>query len=73
MPEDKDNHSINALEWICMELPADPHNLTTGVYGANGQKIKHFADMPIQEIDPGHFALMDEEAFQEPSVALFTF
>ena len=27
-PVDKNNHSINPLEWICMALPADPSKLT---------------------------------------------
>jgi phage terminase large subunit len=32
-PIDKDNHAINPLEWICMELPADPRDLIRGHYG----------------------------------------
>ncbi len=35
-PEDKNNHAINPLEWIVMELPADPKNLLRGVYSRNG-------------------------------------
>ena len=31
-PIDKNNHSINALEWICMALPADPKKLQHGSY-----------------------------------------
>jgi len=31
-PIDKDNHSINPLEWICMALPADPKRLTYGSF-----------------------------------------
>jgi len=38
-PEDKNNHSINALEWIVMELPADPSNLVFGVYNKTGDDI----------------------------------
>ena len=30
-PEDKDNHGINCVEWMCMELPADPRKLLYGV------------------------------------------
>jgi phage terminase large subunit len=32
-PVDKDNHAINPVEWICMELPADPTKLIGGHYG----------------------------------------
>ena len=30
-PEDKNNHAINPLEWIVMELPANPNNLIAGI------------------------------------------
>lgn len=32
-PVDKNNHAINPLEWICMELPADPAKLVYGHWG----------------------------------------
>ena len=35
-PVDKDNHGINPLEWIVMELPANPNNLVYGAYGRDG-------------------------------------
>lgn len=38
-PEDKNNHCINALEWIAMALPADPAKILTGVYNREGQRI----------------------------------
>lgn len=31
-PIDKDNHSVNPLEWICMALPADPKRLQFNSY-----------------------------------------
>lgn len=31
-PVDKDNHSINALEWIVMELPSDPRKVVDSLY-----------------------------------------
>lgn len=34
-PIDKDNHSINPMEWILMALPADPRTLSLGSYNAN--------------------------------------
>jgi hypothetical protein len=38
-PEDKNNHAINPLEWIVMELPADPKHLIYGVYNKQGEDI----------------------------------
>lgn len=38
-PEDKRNHCINALEWIVMELPADPKNLVYGIYTSSGRRL----------------------------------
>lgn len=39
-PEDRRNHGINALEWITMELPANPNNLIYGIYGKDGLEIE---------------------------------
>ena len=38
-PEDKNNHAINCLEWITMELPADPQNLVHGIYNKMGMNV----------------------------------
>jgi len=38
-PVDKDNHRINPLEWICMELPSDPSRLNLLAYDGLGQVI----------------------------------
>ena len=38
-PVDKDNHAINALEWICMELPANPKSLILTGYDEYGRPI----------------------------------
>jgi hypothetical protein len=38
-PIDKNNHSINCLEWMCMKLPANPANLMYGVYNQLGQDV----------------------------------
>ncbi len=43
-PVDKDNHSINGLEWIVMELPSDPRKLLFEVYGKGGQKLRTIAE-----------------------------
>lgn len=47
-PVDKNNHSVNCLEWILMELPADPRNLMHGIYNSRGQNILE----PKKEITP---------------------
>ena len=36
-PIDANNHAINALEWICMELPANPNQLFLDAYNEFGQ------------------------------------
>jgi phage terminase large subunit len=38
-PEDKNNHAINPLEWICMALPADPNKLLYGIYDKDGWDV----------------------------------
>lgn len=38
-PIDKNNHAINALEWIGMELPANPNMLTMTGYDEYGRPI----------------------------------
>lgn len=57
-PVDKDNHGINALEWITMELPANPADLLYGVYNKQGKNV-------VTEQDPEkvsqYWALADEE------------
>lgn len=39
-PIDKNDHSICALEWIVMELPADPKRLYLDAYDAKGKSIE---------------------------------
>ena len=39
-PIDKNDHSICALEWIVMELPADPKRLYLDAYDAKGRSIE---------------------------------
>lgn len=38
-PVDKNNHAINPVEWIAMELPNNPANLTYGVFTRSGFKV----------------------------------
>jgi len=47
-PEDKDNHGINALEWITMELPADPSKLIYGIYNKMGKDVTIETDIEAQ-------------------------
>ena len=39
-PIDKNNHSINPLEWICMALPADPSKLVLGSFDKHGNPLE---------------------------------
>lgn len=38
-PVDKNNHGINPMEWICMDLPSDPRNLVLGAYDHLGNSL----------------------------------
>jgi hypothetical protein len=38
-PVDKDDHAIVCLEWILMELPADPTKLLYGAYNRKGMEL----------------------------------
>lgn len=58
-PVDKDNHGINALEWITMELPANPADLLYGVYGKNGVDLSKEKEKEAKKL--ANWALSDEE------------
>lgn len=38
-PEDKNDHAIVCLEWITMELPADPRNMLYGIYNKAAEDL----------------------------------
>ena len=38
-PVDRNNHSIDALQWICMELPEKPGDLIMGAYDGLGRNL----------------------------------
>lgn len=38
-PEDKNNHLLDPLRWIVMELPSDPNNLSQAVFNSQGQRL----------------------------------
>lgn len=62
-PVDKNNHCINPLEWICMEMPANPDNLIYTVYNARGQAFEDMPEARDQLLTPWQFA--DEEDFYQ--------
>lgn len=43
-PEDSNNHLIDPLRWIVMELPSDPNNLLEAVYNNYGNRISADSD-----------------------------
>lgn len=57
-PVDKDNHSINCLEWITMELPADPKELINGIYNSRGELVSEEVD---KDEALGFWALSDDD------------
>ena len=72
-PVDKNNHGINALEWICMELPANPEDLVFGVYNKEGKNLveleekveKSYGDWVLDNLDPAekNVGLMPETPY----------
>ena len=64
-PEDKNNHGINALEWITMELPADPKNLVYGIYDKMGRNLTEALAEPEERYQI--FALSDDDYYSQDS------
>ena len=58
-PIDKDNHTINALEWIVMELPQDPRHLLAGVYDRGNQMLSR---EQAEESAPTMWQFADDES-----------
>lgn len=63
-PVDKNDHAIVCLEWILMELPADPRNLLYGVYNKKAEDLtqtleekreKEYAEWMFDETDKDDF------------------
>ena len=50
-PVDKYNHAINALEWICMELPANPKCLMLTGYDEYGRPIASETEKMMQKTE----------------------
>ena len=78
-PVDKDNHGINALEWITMELPANPSDLLYGVYGKSGKNLTEekkkeevaIANWALSD-EPDGYSLMDETPFDMVDYNMWT-
>ena len=58
-PQDKNNHLINPLEWIAMELPANPADAIYGMYSNQGYNMdlqrrlaeKQFGNLALTDYD----------------------
>jgi hypothetical protein len=48
-PEDKNNHMINPLEWIVMELPANPADILYGIFDKQGANVLKQKELDEQE------------------------
>lgn len=59
-PQDKNNHSINPVEWITMVLPANPKHLTLGMLDQFGRDIQK----ETKKIDQGGWQLGDYNSLQ---------
>lgn len=78
-PIDKNNHSINGLEWIVMALPADPNNVLMGVYNSRGDYLRNVVEAKDTPLIPWQFEqdsqgpayVVDE--FEVPSFDLFEY
>ena len=62
-PEDKNNHAINPLGWICMALPADPAKLIFGAYDKEGREDTFVRDHSHKNYVP--VQLMDEDDYDD--------
>ena len=68
-PEDKNNHAINCLEWICMELPADPQQLVYGIYNKEGYDVNSKPKTEAPEHYAFHILSDEQETTPEPGGA----
>lgn len=62
-PVDKNNHAINPLEWMVMELPKDPANLSHGIYDRHGYNLTDPTRNMIKMRSFAVHALSDESDF----------
>lgn len=62
-PVDKNDHAIVCLEWILMELPADPRNLLFGIYNKRGEDLTIEQDKKEKEYAEWMFADEEDNSF----------
>ena len=62
-PEDKNNHGINPLEWVCMALPSDPSKLCYGSYDMRGRSLDK---LELEQESWIPWQLKDEEESYSP-------
>lgn len=70
-PVDKNDHAIVCLEWILMELPADPRNLLYGIYNKRGYDLTQEEEQDKKEQAYANWMFADEDentfnAFDSP-------
>lgn len=71
-PEDKNDHAIVCLEWILMELPADPRNLLYGIYNKRAEDMTLNAqEKKDREYANWMFADEEEDVYDAFSSPLF--
>ena len=69
-PQDKNNHCMDPLRWICMQLPSNPGNLLYGVYNRQGVEVE--AEEEAKETEYWQFLLTEpEERVAEEGVGPF--
>lgn len=59
-PVDKDDHAIVCLEWMLMELPADPTKLLYGVYNKRAENIALELEQEHKDKAYAEWALSDD-------------
>jgi phage terminase large subunit len=69
-PQDKNNHCVDPLRWICMELPADPGNLLYGVYSREGVNLA-LEEEARKETEYVEFLLSDKEEYSSDTASPF--
>lgn len=76
-PVDKNNHSINPVEWIVCRLPRDPKNLLMGVYNYEGVSYDDYEEKQDKKsVEMWQFADDDtnfysSDGFQTPDFNIF--
>ena len=71
-PVDKNDHAIVCLEWILMELPADPRNLLYGIYNKRAEDLTLTpVEKREQEYANWMFADDEEDEFDSFDSAIF--